>query len=69
MRKRKQPIAYYFTDGGMKHSDLTHILKQLITHLHNIGLRVVAIVISFSLLLRFANKVGILYVCDQLSTH
>lgn len=46
-RKWKQPVAYYLTDGGLKSTNLTRILKEVITRLHEVGLRVVATVFLF----------------------
>lgn len=43
-RKWKQPVAYYFFEGGVKAADLQYIIKEVIQHLQNIGLKVVATV-------------------------
>lgn len=40
-RKWKQPVSFYFTDGGMKAADLAVTLKTNITRLQGIGLTVV----------------------------
>lgn len=41
-RKWKQPVAYYFTQHGMKVPDIVRNIKQIITALQKIGLNVVA---------------------------
>ncbi|KAI4455615.1 thap domain-containing protein 9 [Holotrichia oblita] len=43
-RKWKQPIAYYFSEGGMKSADLERNLKVVIEAVTSAGLNVVAVV-------------------------
>lgn len=41
-KKWKQPIAYFFSEHGMSSPHIVRNLKEIISSLHNIGLKVVA---------------------------